>query len=260
MRSAHACKSSRASSLAHSPPARRPTEGHRKTLDRRSSSGRTRFPQTRPLGRACSGRPIGMSTAMITGRSGRRSTRQSRAIRAPAPSSPVGAQCSIQPSGIRLRQRAIRFRASASYERYWHAHRPNGRLSRNEKERPNDHPPAPQRALHARLQRPRAGEGENAGRRRRHPRPGGFGRARRQGSRARSGLRGGEGRRLRRARSVHPRQRHRYALAFRRSHRRRARRARRHPGAEGAEPGDARIASAAACSTWAPTTRRGSGR
>ncbi len=64
-----------------------------------------------------------------------------------------------------------------------------------------------------------------------------------------AGRRRGEGRRLRRPRGVHPGQRHRHALARRRSRRRRPRRTRRHPGAEG-RPGRTRWnGSASGCST-----------
>ena len=73
-------------------------------------------------------------------------------------------------------------------------------------------PSAPQRAVHAGLQRPCAGEGQDHCRRCADPRSGGRGRARRQGHRARPGVRGGEGRRLRPARADHPHQRARYAL------------------------------------------------
>ena len=57
--------------------------------------------------------------------------------------------------------------------------------------------------------------------RRRDPRSGGRGGARRQGAGAPAGRRRREGRRLRRPRGVHPGQRHRHALARRRSQRRR---------------------------------------
>ena len=75
---------------------------------------------------------------------------------------------------------------------------------------------------------------------RRDPRPGGRGRARRQGGGARAGGGRREGRRVRRARGVHPHQRLRHAVVCRRSDGRDRRRARRDPDPEGL---DRRISS-----------------
>ena len=108
---------------------------------------------------------------------------------------------------------------------------------------------------HARIERPRPRQGQDAAGRRRHPRSRGRGRARRQGDRAPAGGRRGQGRRLRPSRGRHPRQRPRHAVDRRRHRRRRV----GVPDAilvpKLATRRAHRKCSASACSTCMPTAR-----
>ena len=191
-----------------------------------------------------------MSTATIAGCSGadkhigearhdphaaprRRADRTKATIHPPAqPSTPASHACLV---GSRIGRHAGTAFATPLRCQIW---RPTHDLSS-----------APQRALHAGIERPRHREGAHLAGRRRDPRSRGRGGARGQGAGAPAGRRRREGRRLRRPRGVHPGQRHRHALARRRSQRRRARRAGRASWCRRSARSNSSNGSASACST-----------
>ena len=175
--------------------------------------------------------------------SAKRGTIRSRAS-PPAGRTNAASQPPVQPSTPA--SQTVRVIRRASPPR-WHSSCAAATVQRQEAA--HDHPPAPQRALHAGIERPRHREGAHPAGRRRDPRSRRRGGAGGQGAGAQPGGRGGEGRRLRRPRGVHPRQRPRIAVACRRPDRCRARRAGRDPGAEGLDRRDSSSGSASACST-----------